>query len=112
MQFGHRCLILADGLSQYIDIKEIKLFIEILGDKKSGDLDLHDIREYKTTLMKLPKNMRKNRLYRNKTIPEILELEIPDNDLRSKNTLLNKAIEHAVDNSKISIAEILQKQRN
>lgn len=30
----------------------------------------------------------------------------------SKNTLLNKAIEHAVDNSKISIAEILQKQRN
>ncbi|MBU2512131.1 tyrosine-type recombinase/integrase [bacterium] len=50
-------------------------FIEIVGDITVDQLSFEIARKYKSILMKLPANMRKDQRYRDKSIKEILELE-------------------------------------
>ena len=68
-------------LYQFVEITENPLVEHI-----SDDL----IREFKAKLMKLPKNIKKMPRYRNKTLSEILAMEIPEKDLMDPRTLRDK----------------------
>ena len=45
-------------------------FIEIVGDKPISDYTRNDARDYRNTISKLPKNRRKIKIYRDKSINE------------------------------------------
>ena len=53
----------------------IDRMIEIIGDLTVDELSHKVARDYKITLMKLPSNMRKDKRYRELSIPEIIELK-------------------------------------
>lgn len=56
-------------------------FIEIIGDKPISDYTRNDARDYRNTISKIPKNRRKLRDYRGKSISELLKMDIPDSDI-------------------------------
>lgn len=56
---------------------KIGLFVEIIGDKTAGKLNVSDIVHYKTALLKFPANRRKKRKYKNKSISELLVVVKP-----------------------------------
>ncbi len=58
-----------------------KDFIEIIGDKPISDYTRNDARDYRNTISKIPKNRRKLRDYRGKSISELLKMDIPDSDI-------------------------------
>ena len=68
--------------------------IEIIGDKPIGDYTNADARDYRNTLSKLPKNRNKMMEYRDKTLNEILSMDIPMKDRISQQTekLINSKI--------------------
>lgn len=65
---------------------KLELLIHVLGDLNSGDLQHSSIVTFKNALLNLPKNRTKG-IYANKTIAEILELDIPDDKKLSGTTL-------------------------
>ena len=54
--------------------------IELIGDKPVGDYTNVDGRDYRNTLSKLPKNRKRVKKYKNKTLKEILSMNIPVGD--------------------------------
>ena len=56
-------------------------FIEIVGDKPISDYTRNDARDYRNIISKLPKNRRKIKNYRDKSINELLKMEIPDSHI-------------------------------
>ena len=54
--------------------------IEMIGDKPVGDYTNVDGRDYRNTLSKLPKNRKRVKKYKNKTLKEILSMTIPVGD--------------------------------
>lgn len=68
-------------------------FVEILGDRiPSGRLSKEHIRKFKNALMHLPKNAKKVKEYRDKTLEELLRLDIPKENLLSNTTLNHRAV--------------------
>jgi integrase len=68
-----------------IDETEVfyKDVIELLGDKPIGDYTKIDGRDFRNSLLKTPKNWKRIKKYRDKTIKEVLELDIPPSDKMS-----------------------------
>jgi integrase len=66
-------------------------FIDIVGDKFVDELDYEHANLYINTLRKLPKNRKKLKEFRDKSIPEIIEMEGSFEPMRSTN--VNKNIE-------------------
>jgi len=60
--------------------------IELIGDKPVGDYTNVDGRDYRNTLSKLPKNRKRVKKYKNKTLKEILSMNIPVGDRISVDT--------------------------
>ena len=54
--------------------------IELIGDKPVGDYTNVDGRDYRNKLSKLPKNRKRVKKYKNKTLKEILSMNIPVGD--------------------------------
>ena len=54
--------------------------IELIGDKPVSDYTNVDGRDYRNTLSKLPKNRKRVKKYKNKTLKEILSMNIPVGD--------------------------------
>ena len=68
---------------------KISLFIQLVGDKSGSKLTKQDVIKYKDSLFKIPSNRLKVKEYRNKSISELLNSEIPEADLLSKGTIHN-----------------------
>jgi integrase len=54
----------------------LKVAVDIIGDLLLDDINREVLKDYKAKLQKLPANFTKNPIYRNKTISEILVMEI------------------------------------
>lgn len=52
----------------------LRLIAEIIGDEPLHHIDLNHVQRVKTALQKLPANMRKNPLYKDKKVSEILKM--------------------------------------
>ena len=52
--------------------------LEIIGDVPINTIDRATMRKFRDTLMKLPPNRTKSKIYKNKTIQELLELNLKD----------------------------------
>ena len=63
--------------------------IGILGDKQVGDYTNADARDYRNVLSRLPRNRNKAKKYRNKTLKEILDMDVPIKDRISTTTQNN-----------------------
>ena len=61
-------------------------FIEIIGDKPVSQYTRNDARDYRNTICKLPKNRKKLKDYRGKSISELLKMDIPDSHILSIDT--------------------------
>lgn len=64
-----------------------KLFINIVGDVPIQSINREKITKYRDALIKLPSNMEKRKKYRDKTIDELLCMEIPKEDRRANRTI-------------------------
>ena len=60
--------------------------IELIGDKPVGDYTNVDGRDYRNTLSKLPKNRKRVKKYKNKSLKEILSMKVPLGDRISVDT--------------------------
>jgi len=54
----------------------LNLFVEVVGDVPIQSITRKKVGEFKDVLKKLPPNMRKVKKYRDKTIPQILEMDV------------------------------------
>ncbi|MFC1581225.1 DUF6538 domain-containing protein, partial [Thermodesulfobacteriota bacterium] len=54
----------------------LRLFVEVAGNVPIQSITRKNVAEFKQTLMKLPPNRNKSLQYRNKSIPEILKMEV------------------------------------
>ena len=61
----------------YLDV------IELLGNKPIGEYSIIDGRDFRTSLLKIPKNRKRVKRYRDKTLKEVLEMDIPQSDKMS-----------------------------
>ena len=64
-------------------VKTYKDVIELLGDKPIGDYTKIDGRDFRNSLLKTPKNRKRVKRYKDKTLKEIIELDIPPSDKMS-----------------------------
>ena len=64
----------------YLDV------IELIGDKPIGEYSNLDGRTFRTSIISLPKNRKKMKQYRNKTLHELLEIDVPEEDRLSVDT--------------------------
>ena len=60
--------------------------IELIGDKPVGDYTNVDGRDYRNTLSKLPKNRKRVKKYKNKSLKDILSMKVPVGDRISVDT--------------------------
>ena len=66
----------------------LDLIVDALGDKQIGSLTLEDMRQYKEVVLSLPKNRSKMPKYRDKSVAELLTMDIPQEDrLGGRNAL-------------------------
>lgn len=72
------------------NIPMLKQFVELVGDIPVHELNIEHVRQYKTNLMKLPANMKKMSAYREKSIAELLKMDIPKEERMSNTTLSNR----------------------
>lgn len=56
------------------------LFEEVIGQKPLNDYSREDGEEYYKALSQLPRNLRKHKEYRSKSLSEVLTMEIPDSE--------------------------------
>ena len=61
-------------------IETYKDVIELLGNKPIGDYTNIDGRDYRNSLLKIPKNRKRVKKYRDKTLKEVLEMDIEPSD--------------------------------
>lgn len=71
---------------------KISLFIEIVGNKKSNQLTKQDVIKYKESLFKIPTNKNKVKQYRDKSVTELINSDIPAEDLLSNTTVQNNFV--------------------
>ena len=64
-------------------IETYKDVIELLGNKPIGEYTKIDGRDFRNSLLKIPKNRKRVKRYRDKTLKEIMELDIPPSDKMS-----------------------------
>jgi len=64
-------------------IETYKDVIELLGNKPIGDYTNIDGRDYRNSLLKIPKNRKRVKKYRDKTLKEVLEMDIEPSDKMS-----------------------------
>ena len=64
-------------------VKTYKDVIELLGDKPKGDYTKIDGRDFRNSLLKTLKNRKRVKRYKDKTLKEIIELDIPPSDKMS-----------------------------
>jgi integrase len=64
-------------------IETYKDVIELLGNKPIGEYSIIDGRDFRTSLLKIPKNRKRVKRYRDKTLKEVLEMDIPQSDKMS-----------------------------
>ena len=72
----------------------LETIVEIIGDKPCDALTLEDVARFKEVTLKLPSNRRKIKAYREKSIPELMQMEIPETDRLSTQSI-NKNLEKA-----------------
>lgn len=72
------------------NVAMIRDFIELTTDKAIGLLSPKDIREAKEMSSRLPTNRTKRPQYRGKTVAQLLEMDIPEEDCLSLRTLNNR----------------------
>ena len=63
------------------------LFLKFVGNKHIDTITRKDIRDYKTALQNLPSNRNKKRVYKGKSIHELIKLDIPDGNLLAVRTI-------------------------
>ncbi len=68
------------------------LWQELMGDKPLADITKHDAVTFKENLLKLPKNMRKRKPYRDMDIQKILEFNVPETERQSVKTVNEKLL--------------------
>ncbi|HDR14572.1 MAG TPA: DUF3258 domain-containing protein [Desulfobacteraceae bacterium] len=87
-----RSSLVSEVVSQYVDetqknwrtkTKEdylaiFNVFIEVVGDLPINTITRKMVGAFKQTLMKLPRNIKKNPKYRKKTIQELAQMEVPE----------------------------------
>ncbi len=73
-------------------ISGIELFIQVVGNRQINSIGRPLVREYKETLMRLPSNLRKIPIYRNKSIPEILAMPPATSLKRLSPVTINKLL--------------------
>ena len=64
-------------------IETYKDVIELLGNKPIGEYTKIDGRDFRNSLLKIPKNRKKVKRYRDKTLKEVMKLDIPPSDKMS-----------------------------
>ena len=64
-------------------IETYKDVIELLGNKPIGEYTKIDGRDFRNSLLKIPKNRKRVKRYRDKTLKEVMELDIPPSDKMS-----------------------------
>jgi len=69
---------------------KLKLFADTVGNKESKDLKHSDIVTFKSTISQLPKNRSKGR-FAEKSIPELLTMDLTENEKLSGSTIKNYA---------------------
>lgn len=67
---------------------KIQTFIQIVGDIDCSLLRVTHVTDYKTKLFKIPVNRSKRKIYRSLTLDEIFQMDIPEKDKLSAETLL------------------------
>jgi integrase len=76
--------------TEHKDIRpKINLLIEIIGDKNSTQLNKSDIVKYKEVMLNFPSNRKKKAAYKDKSIGELQQLNIPSKDIVSDTTIKN-----------------------
>jgi hypothetical protein len=66
----------------------LNLIVSVLGDRKVGSLTLEDMRIYKEAVLSIPKHRSKLPKYRNLSVKELLQMEIPEEErLSARNAL-------------------------
>ena len=61
-------------------------FVEIFGDKEINEYTTIDGRDYRDILIKYPKNRRKIKRYKDKSLKKIIEMNVPSSDRISLET--------------------------
>lgn len=82
-----------DSKSEFENMAIIQNFIDIVGDCSLNQLSRENVRNYKAKLLKFPKNVTKNPKYRDKTIQEIMKMDVPEEDRLSAETLKDRFAE-------------------
>lgn len=76
-----------------IDVRpRLQLFIDIVGNKKAGDVIKEDVLAFKEVIKKYPKNKTIKPRYRDLTIAQLIKVDVPDED-RLSVTSINKNLE-------------------
>lgn len=74
------------------NVPMIRDFIEMVGDMPVGLLSAEDMRDARERFLRIPKNRTKNPKYKNFSIRELSDMEIPEGERLSRQTLHNRAI--------------------
>jgi len=76
-----------------LEIKnKCELFVEILDNPKVEEVNIESLTRYKNALKKLPANARKKHKYRNKSIKQLLQMNILDKDVVDTTTVNNHLV--------------------
>ena len=65
----------------------VQLLIEIIGNKSCSSVEVGDIVRFKDAYVRLPKNRKKVQKYRKKSVKELQEMNVPDEDRLSLATI-------------------------
>ena len=95
------CPLLSEGLERYLGVMKLRMkrlntieetrvtyeeFVEIFGDKEITEYTTIDGRDYRDILIKYPKNRRKIKRYKDKSLKEIIKMNVPSSDRISLET--------------------------
>jgi len=70
----------------------IQLFIDVMGNRTASELTYKDGTEFRDKLSQLPANRKKKKLYRDKSITELLTLGVPSEDCLKSKTISDTII--------------------
>lgn len=84
----------AKGSASEASIVEYKAgitdFIEICGDNQPSDYSSEDARRFRDTLLRLPKNRKKKKEYKDLSVTELLECDIPEGECIGASTVSDR----------------------
>ena len=93
--------LLSEGLERYLGVMKLRMkrnntieetrvtfeeFVEIFGDREITEYTSVDGRDYRDILIKFPKNRKKVKRYRDKSLKEIIKMEVPPSERISLQT--------------------------